>query len=347
MKTKSLGLLVPTFIMSVACSDVSFAPVPKPNAKAAIVSETFFSKGNGSSKMVDVLFIVDNSSSMWEEQSRLGERLGSFISSLTEANWQIGVTTTDISDGTYGLKGSLVNLDGASGYVLTKQTPNAESVFKNTVVREETIDCTSKCPSLDEQPIRAAMMAMNKRNSENNGFFRDGADLAVVVLSDEDERSDAPWNATTPNQFLRHVSSIWGDSKKVTVYGIIVVPDDYDCAVEQSVTGGRYGTYVASLSELTGGILGSICDSDYSKNLETIGKRVQELLNHVILKYDPDPDTLSIRLTPDSQIGWSLEGRKINFEQPLPLETRIEVTYKQLGWDDEEDDEDERATGGN
>ena len=51
---------------------------------------------------VDVLMVVDNSCSMFEEQDNLAATFSSFISAFdgVDVDWQIGVTTTDTADAT-------------------------------------------------------------------------------------------------------------------------------------------------------------------------------------------------------------------------------------------------------
>src|SRR5687767_351818 len=53
-------------------------------------------------KDVDILFVIDNSGSMAEEQALLSANFGAFISVLERedvgANYRIGVTTTDVGN---------------------------------------------------------------------------------------------------------------------------------------------------------------------------------------------------------------------------------------------------------
>jgi Mg-chelatase subunit ChlD len=63
----------------------------------------------------DVLFVVDNSASMVEEQARLSENFGAFVALLgdTTADYRIGVTTTDPDDGGV-LVGPVITPDAAA-----------------------------------------------------------------------------------------------------------------------------------------------------------------------------------------------------------------------------------------
>lgn len=335
--------LLSVLLFAAGCSQVEFDPSAEALQRKAVISESFTAGGDYSDKSVDVLVVVDNSSSMEEEQVKMSERLNSFVSSLNGVDWQIGITTTDISGGQFSTNGNLVNLDGASGYILTPKTTNYEEVFKNTITRDETIDCVinGACPSTLEQPLAATILAVNKKDTDNRGFFREGSDLAVIVLSDEDEMSSAPIEATTPAEVKDSLTSNFPE-KNITVFGIITPVDDNPCQIEQAGTGGRAGTYVSILAEDTGGVIGSICDDDYSKNLEKIGERVLELMNHVVLGQAPDPETVDVRFRPSMEVKHSIAGNRLNFASPIPAGTQILVTYRQVGWDFDLSDEERR-----
>ena len=332
-KTIWKGLVLSTAVWATACSEVSFAPGQE-NASLGLQpdgsqKESFTFDDDNTAAKVDVLFVVDNSPSMSEEQDLLGTALSSFITSLGRIDWQIGVTTTDTSNGTYGIKGSLLNLDGTSQKILTKDTPGFETIFKDTVKREEVIGCngiTIPCPSSDERPLEAITMAINKRNSDNSGFFRDGADLAVVILSDEDERSTGGSGAMTGATVMATVVSAFGASKTFSAYGIIIEPGDSPCF---SANGsGNYGLAAAGLSLLTGGVTGSICDADFGPALTSIGNRVRNLVKSVTLKYAPNPDTVQLVMSPfDSSLTWVIEGNQIRFNKSPKKGTKIDVVY--------------------
>lgn len=313
------------FLSLVACSNVNFGPTADAPLilRSGMPLSDEFTQGYINKKL-DILFVVDNSISMAEEQERLGERIGSFIATLHDVDWQIGITTTDVSNGRYGLKGSLLPLSGASGYILTPRTPNYEQVFRNTVVRRETIECTTDCPSGDEQPLAAAIMAMQKHNTVNAGFFRPGADIGLLVLSDEDEQSEGA--GTTPEDVINTVRSLWSDTKRLYTYGIIIRPGDTACLNSQ-VTGGYYGTFVARLANLTGGLVGSICEEDYAPTLGILGESARKLLEYVELRGNPDPDSIRVTFTPSHNTTYRLEGRRIFFTTPPAKGTKIRVDY--------------------
>ncbi len=327
------GLLISSVVWATACSDVKFTPGDE-NASLGLADgaqkETFSFDDDGAGSKVDVLFVVDNSGSMYEEQTRLGAALNSFITGLGNVDWQIGITTTDISNGPYGLKGSLLPFAGLNSKVLSKDSLDYATAFKNTVVRQEVLTCDNvnvMCPSSDERPLEAAMMAIEKSKGENAGLFRAGADVAVVILSDEDEGSNG-LNAIAASAVIQAFAQTFGGSKSLTGYGIIIQPGNTACYNQNTAGGGQYGTYAAGFASLTGGVTGSICDTDYGPALTNIGNRVRELTKSVNLRFAPNPDTVQIVIRPfDSSLTWEIHGTTISFNKPPKRGTKVEVVY--------------------
>lgn len=285
-----------------------------------------------SNPRVDILFVDDNSSSMEKDQLKLGQKFSSFISGLNGVDWQIGVTTTDCSTGPYGICGSLMPLTGSSGKILSPGTANYEKVFLDTVYRPETVGCQARgdCPSSNEQPLFASMTAMDKRSSDNAGFFRSESDLAVIVLSDEDEKSNSPASATQAPTAQSHFKSIWPSGKKLSVYGIIIQPGDSACLNAQTADSGGFafeGNIIDQWVALSGGISGSICDADYSSNLQNIGRQVRNIADSVELSKTPIASTVRVVFTPSQAITWTVQGNRVLFSAPPPVGTRIEVYY--------------------
>ncbi|HZX97681.1 MAG TPA: hypothetical protein VFE90_24405 [Myxococcales bacterium] len=193
-----------------------------------------------SSVQTDILFVIDDSGSMSEEQANLAANLGAFIDTLVASpvqhDFRIGVTNTSVeefavtsttgksyptgpSSGVPYPAGALVSvktdasgnaIPGALVYdpalyasaggwggkrVLDKGSPTLVNDFKANV--HVGLDGSGK-----EQPFRAARLALSDRLLDANaGFLRDGARLAVVFLTDEDDCSDsADPRATSNNQ---------------------------------------------------------------------------------------------------------------------------------------------------
>ena len=168
---------------------------------------------------VDILFVIDNSSSMAKEHRNLAGQFVSFLHNLKHVDYHIAVITTDISaspqnpvqgayyqDGKFIPVGRRIFLKNENIGQRISQRTLAD--FKNAVVREETTRCDQSnqprsssrnkydfdenpssiiCPSHDERGTYAVNLAI--RNPMHEAFFRPDAHLILVFLSDEDIRS--------------------------------------------------------------------------------------------------------------------------------------------------------------
>jgi hypothetical protein len=136
----------------------------------------------------DILFVVDDSGSMSEEQATLQAGLGAFIQTLASSpvanDFQIGVTTSSVADfdGTARAPAGTLVAPG----VMTASDPNLVTTFQAAVA-------VGTAGSGREQPFEAARLAISKSaaGGPNEGFLRPGARLAVIFLSDEDDCSGA------------------------------------------------------------------------------------------------------------------------------------------------------------
>ena len=291
-------------------------------------SEEFLQHGDAPA--VDILFVIDNSASMYEEQQKLGDRIRSFIGEISQLDWQIAFTTTDVSDGSFGIKGSFLPLEGASGNIITKATPNYESVFLNTATRPESNCDLYECASGDEMPMLASILAMRKSTNENNAFFRDKADLVVVYLSDEDENSVGGPDTTQGSDVVNTVNEIFGAKKSFSAYAIIVEPGDKKCEAAGVASPQHMGNNINSVVQLTHGVTGSICDNDYGKSLSKIGQKVRQLADRVELSELPLLNTVTVSLEPKQNINFTVNGKFVLFKTPPEEGTKIVVNYKRV-----------------
>lgn len=322
-----LGLMVVPLLLLVACSqDVAFQDLGSlTQAKGERWNTDSFTQGT-QGKMLDIIMVVDNSGSMSGEQAKLGERIDTFLATLEGVSWRIGITTTDVSGGIYGLQGSLLEFGNTGMIFIDQNTPDYLELFQSTIVRNESMGCQVDCPSGDEQALGATIMAIEKRNSDNAGFFRQGADLGLLVLTDEDEKSTGPISATQPMEVVQAMYQAFSDEKRLLTYGIIIVPNDTQCLAAQSPDG-NYGDFVANLAAMTQGLVGSICEADYAPTLGRIAEHAKELLQYVELRELPDPAKVTITFTPSHSSGFVVDGRRIRITSPPPVGTQIMVNY--------------------
>ncbi len=243
----------------------------------------------GEDRPVDILFVVDNSGSMDFERQNLAERIDGMINKIEGLDWQIAVTSTDMTNNDYKSDGRLLEFEGMTGqYILTPAMDPmaAQYSFGQTIQNFGN-------GSGNEEGILASKKVIERAlagETPHNQFIRDGADLSIVVLSDEDEASNGNNLRVTPQQFVNFVTNTFGGQKNMVFHSIISRPGDTACANGE---GYNIGNTYDELSRLTGygqlggAIIGSVCEMDYTSQLADIGQSVKDLRNSINLDCNP------------------------------------------------------------
>ncbi len=230
---------------------------------------------------IDVLWVIDDSRSMTEEQQNLADNLSSFFRFLDEGDvdYQIGVTTTDAVSNAGRLVGSPT--------ILTPTTSGVLEAFRTNI----RVGISGRA---QEQGLQAAELALG---TQNPGFLRDDAYLFVIFVSDENDSSFGE---------LRYYWRIFeqlkgiGNESEVSLSAIIGPPNDpttgegggCDSSAGLAVAGDRY----AEIADQTGGIWGSICDDSFAETLDALGAAAVGLKRKFFLTQEPDPETLEVYL---------------------------------------------------
>jgi hypothetical protein len=229
---------------------------------------------------VDVLWVVDNSDSMVEEQQALADSFQDFYKFISNtASFHIGVISTDMHNPDHS--GRLL---GDPRYI-TQDTENAEEVFRRNV--NVGIGGTG-----DEQGFNAAASALSEPliSGYNAGFLQEDAHLFIIFVSDEDDGSFGD-----VKYYLRVLVNIRGKGNDGTVKAAAVVGDvpevPEQCRIEKDVESGeRY----AELAEESGGIVLSICDDNFAANLDQLGFSAAGLKRHFGLSRRADPGSIQV-----------------------------------------------------
>ncbi len=293
---------------------------------------------------VDILFVVDNSGSMNNERANLAQRIDGFIGKIDGLDWQLAVTSTDVSGSYDWENGRIVDFDGNGLHILTPALDPSlsQTLFGNKVQayhRNSNPDGIRE-GSGAEQGIYATVKVLNRDLSGQPGdaanaeFIREGADLAVVVLSDEDENSSGSNVQYTPQQFLDFVNQSYQGTKTITWHSIVTMSGDQAC---KNAGYSYYGVNYEELSRLTGhgqpggAIIGSVCANDYTSQLQDIGQSVQDMQKTFSLgcaPLDTDADgnpEMAVEYMPMGGSTYSaysqsftIQGQKIIFDDFLP-----------------------------
>ena len=174
-------------------------------------------------------------------------------------------------------------------------------------------------------------------------MFRSDASLAVILISDEDERSiggNADLQYYTgefktlevedqPQAFVNKIKQQFGIAKRFTFNSIIVKPGDSACLAAQDAGGSKshYGFKYSELSQLTGGAAASICDADYSSNLYYFKDRIVNKLSSVPLDCAPVGNVV-VTITPTmSGVTTSIQNNNLMFNPAVPAGRTIKLVY--------------------
>lgn len=312
-----------------------------------------------------------------------------------QIDYRVGVVTTDISSPSNPARrvnkdgalqdGKLISFPGKRPFLTNRDgsLSQKDAAFRSTIQRPETLACEqfilnelnkcqtqgisksacierqsyataydANCPSGDERGIFAARLVMEKNPSR---FIRKEADLAVIVLSDEDVRGGlyrgayrdkGETHSRSADHALNEKDKASGfvsfmnqkfPNKKYNVHSITVpYYTDPGCrAVQASQTGGvvgsTFGVEYEILSDLTEGRRESICSSNYSNVLQNIFDQVQGQLKDKVALACANPPDLVVTLNGpggnDPSITWTVVGDEIRFSKKLPAGTVIKTSY--------------------
>lgn len=257
---------------------------------------------------VDVLFVIDDSGSMIDEQEAIARNFQSFIRRADTRNvdFRIGVTTTTVRGGA----GRLV------GPPLDRQTPDLENAFR----RQTNVGTTGSGIELGLEALRGAYRRAESGFAPNVDLFRSEAEKVFVVISDEDDQSPAP-----PRTYAAEILQRFNRPTMAVVTG-----GRDGCTSDSGFAfpAPRYAEFVGDLE----GISASIC-ADWSQTLSLVGEAAFGLRRRFPLTRTPDesqPIEVRLdgrRLTPSEYALEALPDPAVLLDPP-PIEGAvIEIRY--------------------
>ncbi len=325
-----VSILVPFLALLGACSENGFS--------RRRVSDEFL---QAPSNQVDILWVIDNSVSMQNEQENVALGAADFMAQLetTAMDFHLGVISSDMSLG---------NTEKA---VLLGNPP----VLDNTVQYQSLFESRVRLGTGgddQESGLEAAITAIEGPLSytRNEGFLRAGAMLNIVMVSDENDCSD--YGALGPDStgeecytqydklvpvadLVRRIKEIKGDDP--VVMSGIVGPDIVDNC-ENTVPGRRYYTAI----EMLGGVREDICQTEYSTVMNALGQVASGILTVFTLSSAAVEDTIEVTVTPDGGApaavardevnGWTYDAQyaQVTFHGTgvPPRGATIEISYE-------------------
>lgn len=249
---------------------------------------------------VDILWIVDNSSSMLKHQQNLSAQVPELVSKLNalKMDYHMAVVTTSMGG---------INPDGGrfigTPKFLTASSANLVSSLKSRMI-------VGEAGSNNERGLEsmAASLSNSYLSNEGRGFFRDDALLVVIALSDEDDKSAVSNPASYYTQFLDGIKSPWVDGSRSWVFNFIgVIPTSTNCKTFNDYS--ESGLTFLDLVQTSGGVQESICSTNLSLAVANIRARIYQILTDFKLTKIPLIETISVTINgqtiPRSNVnGW-------------------------------------------
>jgi hypothetical protein len=279
---------------------------------AAQISETFEARGGSA---LDLLVVIDNSSSMEEYQARMSNTLGSVISGFQDSDWQIAVVTTDSS-------------------CLRGGRPITKSEYIASVSEVESRFRTAITPggggAVVERGIYFATEGLKGHcGNPNNKWTRAGAQQAALVITDE-PNCGGSINEGCPGQPGEKADYFVQNTAAGTkFFGLLFDQENPQCPYLDMPLPQEYW----SLVDKTGGMWGDICASNYDSFLMRMSNELRGTgsgSQSVTLSHDPVPGQLIVKLNgtelPASE--YELTGRVIRLLKAVQGSAQVTVVYK-------------------
>jgi len=268
---------------------------------------------------LDVLWVIDDTPSMGDEQAALATAIDPFTDGLQAAgmSWQIGVIRTDITSDDAGV------LQGVPWVITPHLDDPAEALAEAASV------------GIDGQPpeagLGAAWLALSEplRSGANRGLRREDAALHVIVVSDGDDLSESILGGNPADAFSLFLEDEEARTGQPAVFSAVVgdVPDGCAGAGGSALPGERY----VQAAQNSGGIVQSICEPDFSNLTAALAEETVAWPTRFELSEVPVPDSIRVQIDGVRQDeGWSLleEPPAVEFSVPPPPRSEIRVRYE-------------------
>jgi hypothetical protein len=246
---------------------------------------------------MDILFVVDNSGSMEQEQTNLATNFPMFASAIENyvvaeglpLDYHVAITTTG-RDVTYTEVippfGPLpeqritMNEQGDDGAMRQSCSMPRRWLERGDAAMASTFSCAANVgingPSL-EMPLYASELALSARiqDGTNAGFLREDALLAIIILTDENDCSrhdnnfdvyvDQPCTSEPVSDYIEFFDQVKGDRGRWAT-AVIAGPTDCESSFCSAAAAPRLQEFVTQTG--TNAVFASICEGNLAPALE-------------------------------------------------------------------------------
>lgn len=226
--------------------------------------------------VVDILWVIDNSGSMYSHQQNVIANTALFLSQFVKAgnllDWKMGLISTDTSDTPF--------IGFGPGRELTASTPGNVGLFQAAV------DALGTGGTFQEEGFAPMLQALRRYPD----FVRPRSTLAVIFVTDAEEQGDK-----SVQNVIADLAQI-KDTRETVSYGIFWTHDlgctDNPGEAEWELAGSRYGDFI----QATSGKAYALCSPDFGNNLAAMGKDLVSRITSPKLFLDTRPRASTLRV---------------------------------------------------
>ena len=337
------GCLIGTLLALASCSDTQLRTIyeeptiyDQPDALGPTVWTDEFQQRTVEAS--DILFVVDDSCSMEDEQEELAANFDSFIQSFvgTNLDFHIGVARGDLAPGSYDDWGVLEQLSDGTRWI-DADTPDPVSAFND--IANVGSGGSGEC-EMGLQSSFSALTYQSNPGRPNEGFYREDAMLTLVLISDEIDHWDAAGifgggcSGISPTEYIPwFLYSLKGSGNQDKLIFTAIVGDrPGGCSTNDDSAAEGEGYW--EVIDGVGGHFLSVCSDDWSGFLTELGYEAAGLKRSFHLRRIPIEETIVVTIDgvePDSGV-WSYSKVTNSIDFPIehvPAELAIvEVTYQ-------------------
>ena len=279
---------------------------------------------------LDILFVMDNSRSMTEEQEIIANQFNDLFDEIADMNYQIAIITTDVDS---SMKGQFLPFASRETFLSNRRKKSTTHQANKTLFQN--IIRTGHNGSLNEQGIAALNKRLDEEKNSPSDFFREHSLLMVIIVSDEDEKNDGINldYINLPEIFFKKVNELkFSKYSSVIVHSIIWKPEDSQSTCPSGLKPGK--TYarasnpempvIEKYGNILKGHIGSVCSADYNKQLGSV-------IEHTIKNYPvtlpcfPHED-MSVEMK-GKKIGFIVKGRKVFLKNPVSKGKEVQFSF--------------------
>lgn len=238
---------------------------------------------------VDILWVVDNSGSMSNEQASLAANFNTFIDRFLDQdiNFKMGIVTTD---GRVGLAG--VPVANSLNLLTYANAQSDENAFITNYMNMIQVGING---SGNEKGLYTS-----KTFFENyaNSWLREDAYLAVIYVSDEEDQS-----SESTAQYISYLQGLKSNANKVKAH---VIVDVNGTQQQQGLSLGseRY----KAVANATGGTIHEIT-SNFGTALDNISEQIVSLSQSFTLSAQPDVTTIQVFVDGVESFDWTYDAQ--------------------------------------